>query len=421
MFWAIFAICVAVLFTGWWLLRRPKERAVFKWKDAQIDAQVGVVVIVFSLCGAVFAYTQNTSSLEKDIARITGEKNDTKDKLAKSEKDFASTKQSLSDEQKKENELTKENDDLTRKLAASEAQARDVQGQAKAVLRTINRFGLSKQQQAEFDTLENGIGEVNQHLTWLRIGIAYWPRIEGRNAVATFEIHRQAFENDQTSARGAGLFDFPSTEYKIRLISGNQEGIPVKLENEIIGSICEAAKSAALNEIRLDEAISKILTLTGYDLNRQVIAQLTEFTYVAMRLQLMAAEALVLVRGYADGQMAPWSNPVNNSLTSIRVHENMTPDAPEDNGGLNFRKELTSVAIGQEANGHTSYTNVDLPNLRAQEVWKKLTDVVHCPQPTPNTSVGTLAVETLQGRVYPEHKKEDRRVRVHLLVFLKSS
>ena len=118
--------------------------------------------------------------------------------------------QLLEDEKKQVDDLTHKNDDLTRKLVEAEAQVRDTQGQARAVVRTVARLGLSTQQQAECDNLDSTIEELNQHLTRLRIAPVSFPTIEGRNAVATFEIYQQAFEEDQTSARGAGLFDFNS-------------------------------------------------------------------------------------------------------------------------------------------------------------------------------------------------------------------
>jgi hypothetical protein len=434
--WPFFLI-IAILILGWViffgmkaLIRGLAGEASAEWKGIKLNGPVGFVLVALGAFLIWACLSLYNPILEKDIVRLTAEKKDTEEKLTKTQadlegtkKDLASTQQSFEDEKKQVKDLTYKNDALTRKLAEAEAQVRDTEGQARAVVRTIARLKLSEQQQREFDKLDTAIEELNQHLTRLRVEIVYLPTIEGRNAVAAFEIYQQAFEKDQTSARGAGLFDFDSTEYKVLLISGNQEGIPAQLENEIIRSICEAASTAALSEnnITPEEAASRIPSLTGYDLNRPVIAVLTEAAYVMMRLKLMAAEALVLVRGYADGEMAPWSHPADNSFTSIKVHENMTPDAPENNGGLNFRRELTSVSIGQEQNGHRSYTNVDLPNLRAEEVAKMLAALVRCPQSMGNPSIGNPAVEILQGRVYPEHNKSDRRVRVNLLVFLKES
>jgi len=254
----------------------------------------------------------------------------------------------------------------------------------------------------------------------LRICVAHFPRIENRKAVATFEIYRKAFEPDQNRPRGAGLFNFNSREYEIRMISGNQEGIPDKLKSEFIDVICGAARRAAINQISLSGAIDSIAPLKGYDINRPVVAQLTEFTYIQMRLRMMAAEVLVLVRGYADGELSPWQEPLKKPFSNILVHENIDPNSPEGENGLVFWEQQTPISIGQvEENRTTTCDNMDLPNLRAAEAAAILKTLVDCSGQTPNTDVGSIAVEILEGRVYPEHNEVDRTARVHLLVSLK--
>jgi hypothetical protein len=102
------------------------------------------------------------------------------------------------------------------------------------------------------------------------------------------------------------------------------------------------------------------------------------------------------------------------------VHENIDPNSPEGENGLVFWEQQTPISIGQvEENRTTTCDNKDLPNLRAAEAAAILKTLVDCSGQTPNTDVGSIAVEILEGRVYPEHNEVDRTARVHLLVSLK--
>jgi hypothetical protein len=73
-----------------------------------------------------------------------------------------------------------------------------------------------------------------------------------------------------------------------------------------------------------------------------------------------------------------------------------------------------------EENRTTMCDNKDLPNLQGAEAAAILKTLVDCSGQTPNTDVGSIAIEILEGRVYPEHNEVDRTARVHLLVSLKS-
>ena len=140
-----------------------------------------------------------------------------------------------------------------------------------------------------------------------------------------------------------------------------------------------------------------------------------------MRIKLIAGNALVLVRGYADGEQGPWRRDLDASRASIRLHENTNPNAASNEYALEFQSELAGVRIGLSTAGGATYGNEDLPNLRAAEVADILTALAgDCPSSTPSTSVGPIAVEILEGQVYPEHSEDDRRARVHLLAFLKA-
>jgi hypothetical protein len=419
MLWVIIIFCIIVIVVGIVLVRGSSERAVFKTHGVELDAPVGSALIAVALFVIAYSPTMYT--------RLTAEKKDIEDKLAKTQTDLASTKndlkltqESLEQQKAQTKQLENENTELEKKLAIEQAERRDTEKQMMTAWKTVDQFQLTHTQKEEFDRLADGVLKLNEKLTTLRICTAHFPRIDDRKAVASFEIYRKAFEPDQNRPRGAGLFNFNSREYEIRMISGNQEGIPDELKSELIDVICDAARRAAINQISLGGAIDSIAPLRGYDINRPVVAQLTEFTYIQMRLRMMAREALLLVRGYADEELSPWREPLKKPFGDIVVHENIDPDSSEGENGLVFRAQQTPISIGQmEKNHTTTYDNKDLPNLRAAETAAILKTLVDCSGHAPNTNVGNIAVEILEGRVYPEHNEVDRKARVHLLVFLK--
>jgi hypothetical protein len=419
MLWVIIIFCIIVIVVGIVLVRGSSERAVFKTHGVELDAPVGSALIAVALFVIAYSPTMYT--------RLTAEKKDIEDKLAKTQTDLASTKndlkltqESLEQQKAQTKQLENENTELEKKLAIEQAERRDTEKQMMTAWKTVDQFQLTHTQKEEFDRLADGVLKLNEKLTTLSICTAHFPRIDDRKAVASFEIYRKAFEPDQNRPRGAGLFNFNSREYEIRMISGNQEGIPDELKSELIDVICDAARRAAINQISLGGAIDSIAPLRGYDINRPVVAQLTEFTYIQMRLRMMAKEALLLVRGYADGELSPWRAPLNKPFGDIVVHENIDPDSPEGENGLVFREQQTPISIGQvEKNHTTTYDNKDLPNLRAAETAAILKTLVDCSEHAPDTDVGNMAVEMLEGRVYPAHNEVDRKARVHLLVFLK--
>jgi regulator of replication initiation timing len=420
MLWVIIVFCIVVIVVGIVLVRGSSKRSVFKTHGVELDAPAGSGLIAVALFVIAYSYSMNT--------RLSAEKKGIEDNLAKTQTDLASTKNDLKlieeslEQQKAETKhLESENAELEKKLANEQTERRDAEKQMIAAWKTVDQVQLTHTQKEEFDRLKDGVLKLNEKLTMLRISVAHFPRIENRKAMATFEIYRKAFEPDQNRPRGAGLFNFNSREYEIRMISGNQEGIPDKLKSEFIDVICEAARRAAINQISLSGAIDSIAPLKGYDINRPVVAQLTEFTYIQMRLRMMAAEVLVLVRGYADGELSPWQEPLKKPFSNILVHENIDPNSPEGENGLVFREQQTPISIGQvEENRTRTCDNKDLPNLRGAEAAAILKTLVDCSGQTPNTDVGSIAVEILEGRVYPEHNEVDRTARVHLLVSLKS-
>ena len=60
-----------------------------------------------------------------------------------------------------------------------------------------------------------------------------------------------------------------------------------------------------------------------------------------MRIQLLAAKSLVLVRGYADGEDGPWTHPLDPSFRDVDVHEAATPNTKFADYALDFKRDLS--------------------------------------------------------------------------------
>jgi hypothetical protein len=466
------SMCAVVGAIGLWLLRRglkgiPLENAIFKAFGVSIEGHVGFVTVAAALVVAAWlisryepAVQAENTRLTKDNAQLTSELQDTQKErdglanqlrdekarsdqlgndlrartaekqqvegqlaftqldLSKTKAELTRTQGLLTDETALAKDLSDKNESLGKQLGATDLERREAQGQALAAWQTADRVALSAKQQAEFNDIQKGVLDLNTGLTQLRIATAYWPRIEGKNAVATYEIYQKAFEADQTRPRGAGLFDFNSQDYKIK---GNYNGrLAEALRADIGGLICEAARRAIGENVPLPEAVRDMPPIRQYDMNRDLLTTLSEFQYVRMRLQVMAGRALVLVRGYADGEQGPWRQNLDPSLATVRLHENADPNTKQPEYALTFRPNLTQVSVGKDGPNGSTYGNDDLPNLRGEEVSEILSALIgRCPESLPNTSAGTMPIEVLEGRVYPQHSEIDRKGRVHLLVFLK--
>jgi len=435
--------------------------ATFRWRGASIDGPVGAVIAVASMLLVVGLVALYNPALEKENKRLTAENADLTSELqtTKKERDDLDNKlraekahsdtlanqvralttdkeqaeeklvsvqggltqaqQKVATQASQINDLSGKNDTLTKQLSNQTLQREEAQKQALLAWQTANEMGLSPAQQAEFKDIDAKVMDLNKDLTYLRIAPAYWPRIEGKKAVATYEIYQKAFEADQMRPRGAGLFDFNSEEYTIK---GDYQGrLAQTIQTSISGLICEAARRAVTQHVPVSDAIRNMPPIREYDLDPQLRAILGEFQYVRMRLQIMAGYAVILVRGYADGEQTGWSRKLDPDFATVQLHENARPNAQPIDYALTFKPDLTQVAIGKDSSNGPTYTNTDLPNLRGDMAARIISALVDdCPQTVPNTSVGTIPVEVLEGQVYSQHSEVDRKARVYLLVFLKS-
>ncbi|MEX3010114.1 hypothetical protein [Hoeflea sp. TYP-13] len=455
-------LCLLVILFGLYLLRRrmTDEPAVLKYKDVSVEGPVGFVLVAAGLAAFVILVSLYAPSLERENSQLSDD-NDrirTERDTLKSERDqletdldlekeksgklaidlgkanasnellqeqydqavedLADTKSDLDEQTALAGKLTTANEDLKRSLVNETARLTQALSQARKAWQSADYIALSEADRAAFDKVKSGVNALNSELVLLAIRADHWPRIAGKDAVATFEIYRKDFVPDQIMPRGAGLFDFESEEF---VIKGDYQGrISEELRTSLADTICGAATRAIVQGVPLEEAIKNMPAIDGFEVDSQLVASLVEWTYVQMRIKLLAADALVLVRGYADGERRRWQRDLDNSRAAIRLHENVDPNAKNDDFALTFRADATKHMLGVPSGGQTVYGNEDLPNLRAAEVAEILKKLVRkCSAPSPAASPGSIGIKILDGFVYPQHNEVDRKARVHLLVFLK--
>jgi hypothetical protein len=386
----------------------------------KIDAPVGIAVFLCGLFALAWIFSKG---LEADTTQIKAERDRYKADLASTQSELATTKKERNAEAslRKEAESNaadekKRADQLDTRLASEAAERQEAQKFARDAWLVNDRLALSPSQRAELDRYKDGVLAINKDLTLLRVGEAYWPTLSGRKAVATFEVYRKDFEADASGPRGAGLFEFKLELYRIE--GDSWRGMTEELARGIAKTICEVATRAIVGKISPLEAFARIPPLTGYDGNAQRLQEVAELQYVRMRLQMLAAESLVLVRGYADGEQGPWEHKLDPNYQYIQLHENAKPNTTPVDYALEFKPELTKGVLGRPPN-YANYGNLDLPNLRAEETANIVSSLVTSCAPPTNVPVGKIGVEILDGRVYAGKSAPDRKSRVHLLVFLK--
>jgi septal ring factor EnvC (AmiA/AmiB activator) len=157
-------------------LRRIRK---FKTHGVELDAPVGSALIAVALFVIAYSHTMYT--------RLTAEKKDIEDKLAKTQTDLASTKndlkltqESLEQQKVQTKHLENENTELEKKLANEQAERRDAEKQMMATWKTVDQFQLTHAQKEEFDRLKDGVLKLNEKLTTLRICTAHARSVRSR-------------------------------------------------------------------------------------------------------------------------------------------------------------------------------------------------------------------------------------------------
>jgi len=387
----------------------------------KIDVPVGVGVFLCGLAALSFIFWK---ALESNTDLLTAQRDQYRDERDAKAKELVDTKNDLN----KENSLrrTAQNEADTQRqraeglsgdLVRETGERKQAQEYARDAWIANDRLALSPDQRAELDHYVDGVMALNKELTFLRIQVARWPILSGRTAVAAFEIYRKDFENDAMRPRGAGLFQFKVQQYAIE--GDSWRGMNTELAQGLAKLICDAAQRAIATGISPRDTFARIPSLARYDGDGQRVQEVAELQYVMLRLQMLAAEARILVRGYADGEQGPWQRPLDPALKDVQLHENAKPNATPVDYALEFKPDLAHRTLGLSATKYTKYGNEDLPNLRAEVTSRIVSDLLASCQPAANVKIGAINAEILDGRVYQGHSPPDRKSRIHLLVFLK--
>ena len=430
----IIVVCAAVVITGIFLIARQAQgRAHIEWKGAKVDGPVGLILAAIALGVMGYCFAQFAPQLEKENAELIAgkkraedglkteqdahkkDKADADDALQKAKNDQTVAQAALEDEQHTTSSLRTRIGNLTKQLD-------DAREATQTALAAMDKSSLSDQQRREYDSRTQEVADINKNLSFIQIVPTHWPRIAGQKAVATFQIYSTGFQGDRDLERGAGLFDFDSEkywplkgDYQGKIYDGTNE----RLNSEIVDLICQAADRAVNQNVSIQDAIKSIRKPSGFDLSKELIPEFTEFSYAAMRIKAMAGQAVLLVRGYADGEQGAWEKPLDFRLPSVlQVHRNAGSDPMTAEINLAFQSTESPFEVGQKAGVTTVYTNKDLPNLRAASVAKVLTALMTA---CSERDSGPIPVQILDGWVYPHHDVADRKVRLFLVVFLKDS
>jgi hypothetical protein len=419
---AAIAGVAAMIYGGYLVYREIKGTAKIALPGGtKIDAPVGIVVFLCGLGALAWIFSKgleaDTTQLKAELERYKAELASTKTELSttKSEKAAEETRRETA-ETNADNEKRRA-DQLDTRLTSETTERQQAEEFARNTWLVNDRLALSPAQRAELDRYKDGVLAINKDLTFLKVQQTSWPTLSGRKAVAIFEVYRKDFEGDASRPRGAGLFEFKLKLYRIE--GDSWRGMTEELARGIAKTICETATRAIVDGVSPRDAFARIPSLAGYDGNAQRIQEVAELQYVRMRLQMLAVDSLVLVRGYADGEQGPWQESLDPKFKNIEVHDRANPNAaPADYAKeFEFKPQLTNGVLGRPPN-HAQYGNADLPNLRAEETANIVSSLVKSCSPPTNVP-SKIGVEILDGRVYQGKSAPDRKSRVHLLVFLK--
>lgn len=393
------------------------EHADVDFGGYKIKGPVGIGVFLAGLAALVAIVWVYSKGVESENAMLTGQRDKAETRADEAEKAKGAQAIELDKARDEIQDQKKNSDQLARRLAEEIAARRDAEGFAKATWQNNNENALSPDQRAQLDRYNKGIDAFNADLTVLRIRPSPWPVIVGRKAIATYEVYRKDFDQDAVRPRGAGLFNFASEQFTLE--GESAKGLTEELSSRLAQLICDASMAAIVNGVSPREAFARIPLLAQYESDGQRVTEVAELKYVMMRLQLLAADSLVLVRGYADGEDGPWEHPLNPAFKDVDLRENAFPERKPEEYALEFKPEpLSHIVLGRPTT-YTTYGNVDLPNLRGEATQRIISALIQSCPPPANRQVGKIDVQVLEGRVYEAKSRVDRKSRVFLVIFLK--
>jgi hypothetical protein len=375
--------------------------------DAEVELPGGFKIksgggIVIFLCGLAALGFIFWKALENDTTEIRAQRDGYKTKLDEANGELDKVKKDLESEagarKKAEGEastLKGQVDDFSRRLATETAERHDAQEYARATWLANNRIALTPAQQRELDQYSDGMLAINDNLSVLKIRQTAWPTLSRRDAVAIFEAYRKDFERDASRPRGAGLFEFELEKYKID--GDSSRGLTEELSIGLAKLICDASTRAIVDNVSPRQAFAAIEPLARFEGNYQRVREVADLQYISMRLKMLAAESLILVRGYADGEQNHFERTLDPKLKEVDLHENADPNRTPVDFALEFKPELRHAFIGRPSTQYAAYGNVDLPNLRAEVTRDIVSKLVNTCRPPTSLPVGKIGVEKLDG------------------------
>jgi hypothetical protein len=357
--------------------------------------------IVIFLCGLGILGFIFWRAAENDAREMTAARDRYKTQFEEADKELTTTKadrdsqaQARKNSESEASALKGQVDDVSRRLANETAERREAEEYARATWLANNRTNLTPAQQRELDQYTKGVLAINDDLSVLKIRQTAWPTLTGRNAVAIFEIYRKQFEADASRPRGAGLFQFELEKYKIE--GDSARGLPEELAVGLAKLICDASTRAIIDNVSPRQAFSAIQPLARFEGDYERVREVADLQYVSMRLKMLAAESLILVRGYADGELNHFERDLDPKFKEAEVHENADPNRPI---ALEFKPELMRVRVGRP-DTYAKYGNLDLPNLRGEVTQNIVSILVSTCRPPINVPIGKIGVEMLEGWIY---------------------
>ncbi len=351
--------------------------------------------------------------LKGQIERLESDLERERITLSSVRREAAHFQEELANERARAEDAAERNEVLEVRLTKADAERQAADRQAREAWLAADRAALEEEQREAFDELTREILALNEQLSLITIRATHWPRLAGLEAVATFELYLEDFAADSDRPRGAGLFAFDRLSHKM---PGDHEG---RLKEALGGNagevLCLVVAEPLAGRVPLKQAIEGLPELADYDADPLLLSILAEFQYIRTRVQLLGADALFTVRGYADGEEGPWELPLDTEDRAVSLHKNSDPMASSDYA-LTFRPELTAEVQGRPAD-YDSYGSEDLPNLRAAEVADVLSAMLDACPPQSRRKTGSVAAQVLEGRVQ-DGRPFDSRARVNLLVSL---
>lgn len=197
-------------------------------------------------------------------------------------------------------------------------------------------------------------GDLREELRYVDVRMVNTPRLQGRPVAATLVL---TLKNDPV----VEPYLFPVNEYVLET-----GGDPLKVHTD---TLCRVMKRAFRVDRPLLEALREIeIGLQRGPVGAQVpLDPVVELFYALERAwRVRNTRVIVAVKGYADGQVAPWSRPLLAAPYGYRTITVLPPTAPGSRNPVSYHFRNSVVSVPAD------YGNEHLPDLRAEFVRRDL-------------------------------------------------